>query len=365
MSRAQSWGRTLLGLALLGSSGCTNASASNKEAGEKPQPKMENVNATRVEVARVSKTGASMDLRLPGEVEGGREAVLASPRGGQVEQVAVQDGDRVKNGQLLVQVDTTVYHLQVEQAEAELEQAKKDLERADKLGGIMTQSERERIQLQVRLLTSKLKLARLELSRSMIRAPFAGVVAELDVERGEVVGPATPVLRLLQLDPIKVILSVPDRDVVALTAGTNVDISVGARSGVVKGKITQLIPAGDRKTRSFKVEIAADNSDASLLPGMIASVAVKQTLSEGAVVVPQDWLVTQRDKVGVFVVDKQNVARWRDVQAGQIVREQVVIRNGLKPGDRVVTTGQRSLADGDPLILTREGTCCKNGRVQF
>ena len=104
--------------------------------------------------------------------------------------------------------------------------------------------------------------------------------------------------------------------------------------------------------------------DGALLPGMIARVRADRALTDAAMVIPQDWLVTRRSERGVFVTSG-DIAEWRDVTLGDVIHDQVVVTSGLSEGDRVVITGHRDLVDGDPLIVSREGRCCAAGRPSF
>ena len=97
---------------------------------------------------------------------------------------------------------------------------------------------------------------------------------------------------------------------------------------------------------------------------MIARVKLARSLAESATVIPQDWVVTRREQRGVFVV-AENTAVWRDITLGDVIHDRVVVKSGVQPGDRVVITGHRDLVDGDPLIISREGTCCSKGRPDF
>jgi hypothetical protein len=81
--------------------------------------------------------------------------------------------------------------------------------------------------------------------------------------------------------------------------------------------------------------------------------------------ISQDWLVTGLEQIGIFVVDADGKARFREVKLGPVVRRQVVVEEGLSAGDRLIVTGHRELADGDPVLISREGVCCDNGRVKF
>ncbi len=368
----------LLMLALLagcGSAGAKSSAAS--AAADEPQDRgggtgtpaartatAPDARATRVEVAVLQASEASLESTIPGEVEGSRDAVLASAQGGPVERVVVKEGQAVRKGQLLMQVDTTLYAIRKRQAETQLARARREQERASGLGTALPAAERDRRDSIVTQLETDLDFAELQLARSRIRAPFAGVVSEIHAEVGEVVAATAPLLHLVRLDPVHVVLSVPDRDVVALSAGARVEVRVPAVPSPLEGTIARINPTGDRDTRAFRAEVEVTNGDMKVLPGMIASVRLDRTLESGAVVIPQDWLVTRRDGVGAFL-DDGGVANYVPVKAGRVVRDLVVIDAGLSAGDRLVIKGHRSLADGDRLMVSRSGVCCTEGRVRF
>ena len=98
---------------------------------------------------------------------------------------------------------------------------------------------------------------------------------------------------------------------------------------------------------------------------MMAQVAFETQREGKSLIIPQEFLVTRRAGNGVFVVDEQSVARWRPLALGRIIATQVEVVSGLSPGERVVVLGQRGLADGDLLLVTREGTCCRDGRIFY
>jgi len=321
------------------------------------------VRATRVEVARILPSAAVLELELPGEIEGGRDAMLSAPLGGYVERVLVDDGDRVAKGATLLRVDASLYGVQLEQARIEREDAERQLARARRLGQAMSEADREARETQVARAKASERLQHLRLRRAILRAPFDGVVVKVDTEVGETAPPGEPLLRLVQLDPLSVSVSVSDRDVVALRPGLVGSVVTDARSGLREATLTNIEPAADLDTRAFNVEFDLPNPDGTLFPGMIATVTVRRELGGERVVVPQDFIVTRLDELGVFLAD-DGVARWRPVSLGRIVRDQVVVEEGLAPGDVVVVVGHRDLADGDALLVSREGLCCTNGRVR-
>lgn len=316
----------------------------------------------RVEVAKVEPSGAGLTFTFPGEVEGSRDALLAAALGGYVEAVLVKQGDRVKKGTPLLRVDSSIHGARLEQARADHAQAQTDAERVRSMGDAVARAQKEQAETRLRIAEAGLKLAQAQYSRSVVTAPFDGVVAQLGPEVGEVTAPGAPVGRLVQLDPVKVSVSVSDRDISALKVGLPVNITTDSLRDVLAGKVSFVSPAADLRTRSFRAEVETTNPDQKLLPGMIARVQVNAQRDEGAVVIPQDVVVTQMKEVGVFVADG-TTAKWRPLKLGAIVGQQVVVEEGLSPGERVVVNGHRELADGDLLDVAREGECCKRGRV--
>lgn len=332
------------------------------EASEPVEPP--SATSTWIEAATIERSTATLQLKVPGEVEGSREATLASAQGGFVEASKVQVGDVVEAGDVLFRVDTALYGARLEQVRAEVRAAKREHQRAEKLGKMISAADRDAAKDRYDNARASLKVAQLQVERATIRAPFDGILATVELEKGEVAGIGMPAAQLLQVDPIKVTASLPDRDVVGLEPGTEVRISTDALSQPRTGTLTRVSPSADMDTRAFTVEIELPNPDGALRPGMIARVEIDRTIAEDRLVLPQSLLVTKREANGVFVV-VDGVARWRPLSLGAMVREQVVIEGGLELGDNVVVVGQRALADGDPVVISRQGTCCSTGRPEF
>lgn len=319
----------------------------------------------RVETATITASEARLTLSLPGEVLGARDAVLGAALGGFVESVQARSGDDVRKGQPIARINTRVYAAQRDQAAARLKLAQDQVGRLKQLGDLGAAAQLDAAEAEAEIARAGLDLAQVQLSRSVVRAPFTGKLAQIDLEEGEVVSPGAPVARVVQLDPVRVTVSVSDKDVTAVKPGMPVSVVADSRGAPVPGTLVHIDPAADLRTRTFEAEVEVPNADGRLLPGMIATVAIDQAVASGAIVVPQDFLVTRLDSVGVFVVDDEGQAAWRPVTPGLLVRDQVVIESGLSEGDEVVMSGHRALADGDPLLVARTGSCCTQGRVTW
>jgi hypothetical protein len=230
--------------------------------------------------------------------------------------------------------------------------------------------------------------------RAVIKAPFAGYIARVDAEVGEVAAPGGPLMRLVQLQPVNVSVALSDRDVAIAREGGTALVQLDARAGRYAGTISSISRAADMKTRSFEALIEIANEDEALLPGMIANVTLEtaapeppqaksekqgeKTTSVGTaeqaqgsaaagesqLIISQDWIVTKPDGVGVFL-EQDSKAVWRPVVLGDVVRKQVEVKEGIEAGDVLIVVGHRELVDGDRVLVQRRGTCCVQGRASF
>jgi membrane fusion protein (multidrug efflux system) len=318
--------------------------------------------AVRVETAAVAETKSSFRIVRPGEVEPKRDANVASAMGGLVEAVSVKTGDVVKTGATLARVDASLHSAQKQLAQVEVDDANRELKRLKSMGRAIASSRVDQAKTRLARAEAQLKISRIQTGRTVVRAPFPGVVAIVGVEKGEVAPPGALIARIVELDPAVIDVSVADRDVGGLDVGMEAIVTAGGKDLV--GTVARIEPAANLKTRAFSAEVEVENANGALRPGMIATVEFRRTDEESQIVLPQDLIVTQLDANGVFVEDG-GIARWRPLVLGDLVRDQIRVESGLKAGEKIVVLGHRGLSDGDPLIVEREGRCCEGGRVVF
>ena len=331
-------------------------------AGSVPK-KAPSVSAIRVETAVVTANERTVRMERPGQVHGARDAHLSAPLGGYVEAVPIKSSDRVKKNQVIARVDTRMYDAQVKLTAVELKAAQRELARVKRMRRAVARARLDAARTRLARSKAQHQLSLTRRDRAVIRAPFAGTVVELDIEPGEVAPPGAPIARLIQLSPAHVFVSVTDRDVGALERGATVRVFAAGAAEPMAGVIHSIESAANLNTRTFLVKVEVRNAKHTLLPGMMARVEFRTKRRGNALLIPQDFLVTRLNGNGVFVVSDDSVAEWRPVTLGRIIGTQVEVGSGIALGDRVVCLGQRSLSSGDRLIVTREGTCCRDGRV--
>ncbi len=345
---------------------------SQEEAGKAAEPaagkdpkRAPTVVATRVEVATIQPTTATLRLVRPGEVEPSRDANLASATGGLIESIKVEVGDQVKSGQLIAKVDSSLMGAQASLARVEVDDAERELERLQSMGSAVAKVRLDQAETRVARAKAQARVASIQSGRTYVKAPFAGLVSTVPLERGEFTPPGGVIARVIQLDPAVVSVSVADRDVGTLSEGGTASVTTGGLARPTIGKISRIDPAADLRTRSFVVEVEVPNPDGKLRPGMIATVDFQSETTSEQIIVPQDLLVTKLEDNGVFVVEDDSVARWRPLVLGAVLQDQVVVLEGLSPGETVVSVGHRGLVDGDPLLIARRGACCTQGRIVY
>lgn len=321
------------------------------------------VDGARVDVAQVYPSAATVSLSLTGEVQGDRDANLASALGGFIEAVQVRTGATVQEGQTLIEVDRQTHAAGYRQAKAQAELATSELARLKAMGDGVSESQLQQAVTQEAVAQAAQAQALVRLRRASIIAPFDGVVSAVNAEEGEVAGPGAPLLRVVQLEPVRVVLAVSDRDVVSLESGIEVSVTAGAIGQRLDGVVRAISPVGDGQTRSFQVEVEVENPDRKLLPGMVARVQLHRELGQ-AMIVPSDWILSTPDGHGVYV-ESDGVASWRAVELGRVLQNQIVVESGLEEGAAVIMVGHRELLDGDPVLVARRGRCCTDGRVEY
>jgi RND family efflux transporter MFP subunit len=205
-----------------------------------------------------------------------------------------------------------------------------------------------------------LEAARIRLGYTRITADWSGgddrrVVAERYVDEGGTVSANTPLLRIVELDPISGVIFVTEKDYGRLQPGQGVALSTDAYPGeTFGGRIERIAPVFQEATRQARVEISAANPGHRLKPGMFIRATVVLEKAADAVIVPEQALTTRDDRTGVFLVssDGRSVA-WREVRVGIREGGRVQVLGDWLSG-RVVTLGQQLVDDGSAILIPAE-----------
>jgi membrane fusion protein (multidrug efflux system) len=310
-----------------------------------------------VETARVTTERIEEKLSGVGSLEANEAVDIKSEIDAIVDSIAFTEGASVKKGQLLVKFDAAKWRAQHQQAKVELENARIRAERSDKLlkSDSVSQQEYDDAHAAARTAEANFALLEARLKETEILAPFDGLVSERLVSPGAYVKAGDPLVRLVDLDPIKISFSVPERYMTELKLGQQVTMRTASIPGrAFTGEVYFIDPQVEVATRTIKVKAKTDNSDAVLRPGLFANVELTLRVLESALVIPEEAILAQVGATIVFVVADQQ-AMIRPVKTGLRIPGKVQITEGLKADEEVVTGGHQKLFPGVKVTAAPKG----------
>lgn len=317
------------------------------------------------------------EIVLTGALKPKEQVDITAKTTGRVTRIHVYVGDQVRTGQLLAEMEDDELKQQVNRAiaarsvaiashaqrEAELKNSQADLDRAQTLfrEGLIPRQDLEArqtayqvMQAQVQLAQAQQKQAEAELNELRIRleqtkvyAPLSGLVARRFVDEGAMVGPAVPILSLMNLSVMIVAANVPEREVAKLRVGNTTTMRVDAFGDrVFKGVVARVAPVLDAATRTATVEVEVANPDGGLKAEMFARITLDLASTRPTVLIPRDALVYRGTQPGVFVLQGDRPL-FRPIETGLATGEDVEVLSNLNPGTEIVTRGASMLAEGD------------------
>lgn len=336
---------------------CSAVQATSAEA----MPQAERRAALTVKAEPVDQRQVRATILATGTVTAWRELQIASEASGlAVTGVAVEEGQQVRQGDLLVQLNDAVLRAQITQQEAAIIEARANLttaqlnfDRSKSLVGSKAISQRSFDENANTLDTSKAKLAAAEaalgqlnaqLAQTRILAPADGLICKRSVNIGQVVSIGTELLRIVQDNRLEVDALVAEADVLTLKPGQSAAVT-GPAGEPSAGKIRAVAPIVDTKTRLGTVHIALP-AGTPLMPGMFARAEISSE-AVTALMVPQSAVVWRNGVASVFLVGQDNVVTQKQVQTGRHVKGQIEITGGLAGGETVVSQGAGFLTGGD------------------
>lgn len=340
-----------------------------------------------VEVSEIEHGPIELRRTFSGTLEAPAKFVVAPKVSGRVERLSVDISDSVRRGQVVAELDNDEYIQAVAQAEADLAVAKanlaeaestlkianRDLERIETLRkrGVASEAQFDTVaanqlakQVQLEVAEAQVTRARAALETAIIRRGYTKitadwtsgdeqrVVAERYVDQGETVSANTPLLMIVEIDPITGVFFVTEKDYARLQPAQSATLATDAFPGeTFKGRIDRIAPVFREATRQARVELIIENPQQRLKPGMFIRAEVVLEHIPNAVIVPEQALTKRDNRTGVFVVndDGQTVA-WREVKAGIHAKGRVQIEGEGLSG-RVVTLGQQLVDDGSMITI--------------
>ena len=279
------------------------------------------------------------------------EAVVVARTRGVVEALFVEEGDVVRAGDRLAQLETERLELELERSRTQLESLEAAYQRAKQLHErrMISPNEYDAARFNYRAEQANLRLREYELREAAIRATLDGVITRRHIKVGQTLSQNSAAFEMKRLRNIEAILNVPEREMGRIHAEQSARVLVDALpEGKFQGTVSRVAPEVDPSSGTFRVTVSLANEDARLKPGMFARVGVRVDERESALLVPLEAVMVLRNDSSVFLVD-EGIATRRSVKTGYVADGLIELVEGVDEGDQVVSTGQDGLRSGEPV----------------
>lgn len=355
---------TLLSASFLLMTGCGEETAEGGEAGgvttegvvvdagiDDPLATVTNVRVMTIEPETFDDV-----VNIIGTVKPAEDIRVASEEGGKVERWYISKGAYVKKGTRLLSMNDDMLQAQLESALAQEKIARLNAEKYAQVyaeAGAVPELTVTTAQYNLEAASAQVKLLKTRINKMTVRAPVSGRIEERMIDVGEMVGPGSPIARLLQSGTIKVSAGVPERYVRGLRVGLPVKMTFDALGGrVVNGTISYVGSTIDPNDRTLTIEIQLSNGG-EYKPEMVAEIEVVRSRLRNSIVVPRTALIRVENGYQVYVAvdgpDGTFVAESRDVTIGASDRGVVVVTDGLRVGETIIVVGQNKVNPGETI----------------
>lgn len=309
-----------------------------------------------VDVATARLETVTDAVRATGRIEAIQAVELRPDEQGRITALLFREGQAVSAGTPLIRIDDALLRAQAERATADRDLARQQLERARRLRdeNASSPADLERAEATFRSAEASLALLQLQIERTTVRAPFAGVVGQRFVSTGDYVTPATPLLTLQTVNPQRVVIDVPERYATQLRRGQIIEFNVATQPDrVFSAEVDFIDPVVQDVSRAIVVKGIAENRDGILRPGMFIEARLATETRANAVVVPEDAIQPLRTGYVVWAVVDGHASR-RSVELGARGPGTIEILRGVEAGESVVVGGLERMAEGMPVMARAE-----------
>jgi len=324
--------------------------------------------AAPVKATEVKRQKISEKVYYTGLIEAREKIVLTPEVGGKIAKIYVDEGERVRKGDILAEMDTKAIRLQLQQAEAGLavaranyNDAQRNMERMERLRkeNAVSEQQYEKVKLafesaeaQLKQAQAALDLAEHNLDVSIMKAPFNGIIASKNAEVGDIINPmmgggfstaSSGVLTLVDFSSVKIHIQVSHEDAIRIKKSQKANLTVKAfPDKVFSGRVNVVNMAADPLSKKFDVEVLVQNTALLLRPNIFGDAVLEVSTHEDALVIPQEAVV---EGSYVFVADGDKAVK-KKITIGLQNTTLLEVVQGLKEGELVIVEGNYGLEDG-------------------
>ena len=308
-------------------------------------------NPVPVRTVTVEQEVIASPIEALGTVKAWEFVSIRSSETERISRIGFESGQRVKAGEILVELSHAEEKAELAGARASVERYLRDVERLRKLtrDKLATREQLDAAETLVAETRARIAALQARIDDRVIRAPFDGQLGLRNISVGSLVSPSTEITTLQDIARLKLDFTVPERQLPAIDGGMTVQAMSQAHPGrVFQGEVMIVEARVDAQTRAFTVRARLDNSDELLKPGMLLTVRIISD-QRNALTIPEAALIPLADTQTVYVLEQAGsgyVARSREVKIGRRYPGKVEVLSGLAKGQQVVTRGVQHIRDG-------------------
>ena len=312
-------------------------------------------------VVEIKTVQVPIRVEVTGQVRPIFQATLSSRIQGTIDQLLVREGTQVVKGQTLIQLDSRDVQADLARASAEVENTKAQFNRMKLLYGeeAVSKQEVENATRAFKVAEANRKTALTQLSYTVVKAPFDGVITEKKVEVGEMASPGQPLLKMEDPLQLRLEATVAEGDLKSVSGGDTIPVVIDALGGqALTGVVSQILPAGDPQTHTFMVKVDLPQTS-ELKTGMFGRFQLDKGTHQ-TILVPDSAIVERGELTSVFVVGSDQISRLRWIKVGRRFDTQTEILSGVNVGERALLDGARGI-DGAAVKVVE--TIAAPGRI--
>lgn len=305
--------------------------------------------ATPVKVYTVEPATIAPARQFVGTVEEETGSMLSFEVAGNIEEMMVDAGDRVRAGQPIARLNTAQLQSMLDAAQATLTQARDAYTRYKQLHekGSLPDIKWIEVESKLQQAESAVAIAQKRLNDCTLCAPYDGYIASRPAQTGMNVMPGSPVAKLVNINEVYITFAVPEKEISGMKEGQRVTFTVDAvGNGTYNTRITEKGIEANPISHTYKVKCLYANADRSLLPGMVCRASLSASDGDTQIIIPANTVKVDTDGSHFVWTVKDNQARRQTVATGNLTSRGVVITSGLAPGDMVITQGSQKVSDG-------------------
>ena len=316
------------------------------------------LNVFYVKTAPISKSGLDDAIHVTGLIQSDTEAKPSFKTGGVIARMYLEEGDVVKKGQLLAQLNMTEIEAQATQAKFAVEKAMRDRQRVENLyrDSIATLEQYQNAGTAVDMANKSLQIAEFNVAYSQIHSPIAGKVIKKLMQEGEITGPGVPVYYIIGVQQAdwKLMAGLTDKEWGRIKVGEKAKITLDAYPGwQVEGNVKRLADVANPLSGTFDAEISMPSKDKRIAAGMLAHIEINPVVKGEYVMIPVEALVSSNGRTGIVFVPKDGIAQKRVIMIQQFLGERIAVQSGLENETEVITAGSGFLEDGDKISVEK------------